>query len=202
MNEIYLSKTFNTTPELYENYIFYIYQKGNKFVLFAGKVNPKTGEIKKLEHTAYSSEDKAKSVLAQYKFNFVKRQEEKQQAKQNKTDMVANAKAKIAKGELVKVGDIFSSSWGYDQTNVDFFKVLEVKGITIKVQQIQSSRIEEIAWEQYMTMPNSEPHPYYPEILTKRLSFWGGELQPSFSINSYSSAQLWNGKPQRISCYA
>lgn len=28
----------------------------------------------------------------------------------------------------VKVGDIFRASWGYDQTNVDFYQVIEVRG--------------------------------------------------------------------------
>ena len=28
----------------------------------------------------------------------------------------------------VKIGDIFHSSWGYDQTNCDFYKLIELKG--------------------------------------------------------------------------
>lgn len=31
----------------------------------------------------------------------------------------------------VKVGDIFVSSWGYDQTNVDFYQVIALKGTTM-----------------------------------------------------------------------
>lgn len=40
----------------------------------------------------------------------------------------AERKADLAKPHNVKVGDIYRTSWGYDQTNVEFFEVVEVKG--------------------------------------------------------------------------
>jgi hypothetical protein len=41
------------------------------------------------------------------------------------------------KNELgIKVGDIFSSSWGYDQTNVNFYEVVSVTARTVKVREI------------------------------------------------------------------
>lgn len=36
----------------------------------------------------------------------------------------------------IKVGDLFSSSWGYDQTNVDFYQVIAVKGKTFTIRPI------------------------------------------------------------------
>lgn len=37
----------------------------------------------------------------------------------------------------VKVGDVFVMSWGYDQTNVDFFQVVEIKGAQmVKIREI------------------------------------------------------------------
>ena len=40
----------------------------------------------------------------------------------------------IIKNDPVKVGDLFYSSWGYDQTNIDYVKVIEVSktGKTVK----------------------------------------------------------------------
>jgi hypothetical protein len=39
----------------------------------------------------------------------------------------------------VKVGDIFVMSWGYDQTNVDYFQVVELKGSQmVKIREIAS----------------------------------------------------------------
>lgn len=36
----------------------------------------------------------------------------------------------MATNKNIKVGDIFSMSWGYDQTNVDFFRVKAKRGKT------------------------------------------------------------------------
>lgn len=44
----------------------------------------------------------------------------------------------------VKVGDIFSASWGYDQTNVDFFQVIALVGETsVRVREVYPKMIEE-----------------------------------------------------------
>lgn len=46
----------------------------------------------------------------------------------------------------VQVGDIFSCSWGYDQTNVDFFQVLKLCGEkSVRVRQVQPKMVEEKA---------------------------------------------------------
>lgn len=44
----------------------------------------------------------------------------------------------------VKVGDIFEMSWGYEQTNVDFFQVISLAGTTsVRVRQVQPVMVEE-----------------------------------------------------------
>jgi len=42
----------------------------------------------------------------------------------------------------IKVGDLFSSSWGYEQTNVDFYQVVAVKGKSFTIRQIKSRTID------------------------------------------------------------
>jgi hypothetical protein len=37
-----------------------------------------------------------------------------------------------------KINDIFYNSWGYDQTNIDFYQVVGVTAKTIKVKEIKS----------------------------------------------------------------
>lgn len=41
----------------------------------------------------------------------------------------------------IKIGDIFYSSWGYEQTNVDFFQVIALKGTTQVVLQAVSLKM-------------------------------------------------------------
>ena len=44
----------------------------------------------------------------------------------------------------VKVGDIFESSWGYEQTNVDFFQVIALVGETsVRVRQVYPEIVKE-----------------------------------------------------------
>lgn len=46
----------------------------------------------------------------------------------------------------VKVGDLFYISWGYEQTNVDFFQVIELKGeASVIVREVYPKMIEEKA---------------------------------------------------------
>lgn len=40
----------------------------------------------------------------------------------------------------VKVGDIYHTSWGYDQTNVEFFEVVEIKGKFAVLREIGCAR--------------------------------------------------------------
>lgn len=48
---------------------------------------------------------------------------------ERKVKRAADRKSELAAAaSAVAVGDIFVSSWGYDQTNVDFYEVVEVKG--------------------------------------------------------------------------
>jgi len=64
-----------------------------------------------------------------------------------KQDRLAE-KAK-ARGEFVnpyKVGDILYGSWGYDQTNVDFFQILEVGNRSLKIRKIASRSLETTSW--------------------------------------------------------
>lgn len=49
----------------------------------------------------------------------------------------------------IKVGDIFKMSWGYEQTNVDFFRVEELKGktqVVLKEVYLEMEKDDSISW--------------------------------------------------------
>ena len=46
------------------------------------------------------------------------------------------------KPEDVQIGDVLYTSWGYDMTIVDFYKVIERKAKSIKLQRIEGKRID------------------------------------------------------------
>ena len=71
----------------------------------------------------------------------------------------------------VEVGSFFECSWGYDQTNVDFYKVVEISpsGKTVKVQR-WANKSDDLSGR---VVPGD---------------------RPAFTVNSYSVANLWDGR--------
>jgi hypothetical protein len=90
----------------------------------------------------------------------------------------------------VKVNDIFYSSWGYDQTNIDFYIVVEVLKSSVKVVSIGEDRTY-TGPMQGNCIPNLSAKG--TKVITKRLNIVNNK--PSFKIASYASAYPWNGQP-------
>ena len=96
--------------------------------------------------------------------------------------------------ESIKVGDIIVCSWGYDQTNVEFYQVVEKKGVTCKVQEIGQKVVEETQGCDYVR-PNPEVKCGKP--VTKRINGSGGftfdvfNLYPDEGNPRYQTASGW-----------
>lgn len=97
----------------------------------------------------------------------------------------------------LKIGDILYSSWGYDQTNVDFYQVIDVLNKTIKIREIESAMPQ--GEDGFMT-GNIIP---VKDKFTKEKTLLKRVLPDNcIKITSFSWARLWDGKPKRISWYA
>lgn len=139
----------------------------------------------------------------------------------------------------VEVGSVFVSSWGYDQTNVDFYKVVGLTPKGVKVQQWSSATVSDdggpityvtagsgprmvTVWpkasreeltacgecsafstSQYGTPGNASrwcsehgPREQASPVMLKRLSSYDGGKSVYFSVNSFSSARLWDGEKE------
>jgi hypothetical protein len=114
---------------------------------------------------------KTKYILAEKKF-FIEKEMEKKRKK------------KIAKEELasLSIGDIFVSSWGYEQTNVDFFQLISLKGQTGEFKSISYHTIE-------VTGPMSEYVRPSPNEFVGNNTFKARLNGNGFKINSYSHAR-------------
>jgi hypothetical protein len=56
----------------------------------------------------------------------------------------SDLKAERSKPHTLKVGDILVSSWGYDQTNIDFYQVTRVVGpMSVEIRAIGSKSLGE-----------------------------------------------------------
>lgn len=85
----------------------------------------------------------------------------------------------------VKVGDVFRSSWGYDQTNIDYYEVISVSSKTATICQI-GCLSESTAWLQGESVPNlgafiGKP---FKKLIQKR----SAESGAYFNISSFETA--------------
>lgn len=89
-------------------------------------------------------------LIQGYYFNDEQRRENwvKEQMNNIKSRIEYNEKQKTAKKEAVaghtfKVGDCLYQSWGYDQTNIDFFEVVEVLPRSVKIRPISQIMVKD-----------------------------------------------------------
>jgi hypothetical protein len=91
----------------------------------------------------------------------------------------------------IQLGTIFCDSWGYDQTNVDFYEVTKIiSDKTFEITAISCQRLEE---NEEKVIPVSQA--YHGEPMRKRLNKYGGISLP------YGSARLWDGKPKYCTAF-
>jgi hypothetical protein len=99
------------------------------------------------------------------------------------------ADKKAARANFVnplKAGDVLVSSWGYDQTNIDFYEVVSVKAKSVKIMKIGSKCVEMNGPGGNRVIPDKGN--YYGEAMTKVVGAGG-----SVRIASYASAYPWDG---------
>jgi len=119
-----------------------------------------------------------------------------------------------------KVGDILHHSWGYDQTNCDFYQVTEVKPASVVLRKIGTKTVpgsegfmscsllpEKDAFiekgHHALTKYGDDITPDKPSIF-KKVSFYvkeDGSLRYFIPV-PYGWCDLWEGKPESSSWYA
>ena len=99
----------------------------------------------------------------------------------------AKKKAAIEeKAKAIKVGDIYYTSWGYEQTNVEFYKVVEIKGKKVTLIEVAEKIAEtDGACDYVVPVPEAE----IGEPFTRMVGEYG------FKIDKCAYATKWNGKP-------
>jgi len=106
----------------------------------------------------------------------------------------AERREKLAKPHKLQVGHILVSSWGYDQTNVDYYQVTALKGArSVELRRI-GSVIDTDLIDQGSCTPRLDD--FRGDAFVKRVDEYN-----SVKIESYAYARLWDGKPMRWSSY-
>ena len=97
--------------------VAYLYERGDRFfaAMFSGK------RAKPDHHYRFRTEEQ-RAASVRHHFESV---EAREQAK------IERKRAEQAKGRGVEVGDILRCSWGYEQTNIDYYEVTALIGKTM-----------------------------------------------------------------------
>lgn len=88
----------------------------------------------------------------------------------------------------LKEGDILVSSWGYDQTNIDFYEVIKLLDKQVVIKEIAKNIISSDGYGSDKVVP--VPGHYIGTPMRKAVS-----SRNSVKISSYAYASLWSGKP-------
>ena len=90
--------------------------------------------------------------------------------------------------KTLKEGDILVSSWGYDQTNIDYYKIVRKSAGSVWIQKLKKEYLEQTGWAHYKVVPSDE---FASETeLVKRY-----KTGDNVKISNYAWAYLWDGKP-------
>jgi len=108
------------------------------------------------------------------------------------------AEERLAYAHDYKPGDILHTSWGYDQTNIEFFQVVAVPSSkSITVREIAQRHTDKPTGNDMAAFTMPVPGDFIGAAVTKRVS-------PSGSIKfaSYRYAWRWDGRERYCSWYA
>ena len=112
----------------------------------------------------------------------------------SKKKWAADKKAQAEKNQKsYQVGDILISSWGYDQTNVDYYQVIERTAKMATIQKIGKEYLDSGYPSEEKVMPVKDAFVGKPK--KKKVGTYG------INLNSYATASLWDGKPDYQTAY-
>ncbi|OIN57144.1 hypothetical protein [Arsenicibacter rosenii] len=93
----------------------------------------------KSQKPAWHYRFKSAEAQQQYEQNFLQSVREAEEQKRKMSEQ-KNAL------HTLKEGDILYSSWGWEQTNIDFFQIIAVKSKTLTLQEIGATSVETTGW--------------------------------------------------------
>jgi hypothetical protein len=122
----YIPKGSRKVADKKSSAVVYLYERPGKFIVMAFH-----GKARKPDfHYSYGTEAQRTKRVAEFFAAW-------QGIEGRKVETRAAQKAWV---NPYKVGDLFRRSWGYDQTNVDWYEVVSVKGKRLAVREIAQER--------------------------------------------------------------
>lgn len=114
-----------------------------------------------------------------------------------KVKSAAQASSKSMYVEGVEVGQVFVASWGYEQTNIDFYQVVGVTAKSIKLRPIAKDKKydSDFTVGGYATPIKDQ---FTGEVFTRRYN----SAYQTVKVSDCSYAGIWGGRPESFTSYA
>lgn len=171
----------NATREDYKKYVIITYTKQGRFIVAIYTHNT----IKPGYHYIFKTEEERQNFINKSKLNADRNEQAQKQYKEQAEK----------ENNTIQSGSILVSSWGYEQTNVDFYIVTERKNDFITLHRIGSKRSYDNLGDRGKVIPDATVKE--GEKFRKKLNTYGG-----CKISSFQYAKLWDGEPMYWSSYA
>jgi len=177
-----LIKTNNGTQEDFLNHIIFLYTNNNKPVLAIFGPRGHRPET----HFNFKNEAQRANYLADQKTSIQRRHDQDE----------ARMKQYTEEKKGFEVGKILRSSWGCEQTNIDYYLIIERKNDFVTLQEIGENRQTDPRYgDRGTTTPDTNKK--VGEPFKKKVSKFA-----SIELASYKFGRLWDEKPDYWSSYA
>ena len=147
----------------------------------------------------FDSEESREGILDDYR----KEAERKAELRRARNAEKKAAKdAAFANGNPYKVGDIMVNSWGYEQTNIDYYIVTKVGRRSVTIQAIGKKMVpsEGFAPMSGHCVPDPDNILTNEKPMVKILQNYGGDKL--YVPMRFGAMSKWEGKPNYVSWYA
>lgn len=130
-----------------QNYSFDLYKRRDvvrfsscPYAVIYKKDTPKGkySKFKIIEHIVFDSIEKAEAYINRLIDKIEQRAKERNEAK----EAIKQANKACKASDFFQIGDIVYNSWGYEQTNIDFYVVTKITDKKINIVSIGSSMVE------------------------------------------------------------
>ena len=130
----------------------------------------------------------------------------------NWVDVKPGGAADVVGPHGVKVGDVFVESWGYDQTNIDYYEVVRLMPQSVELIHIPAKTVGEgerlrlipdVGARHELRQFNGQPdksHRWGASFI-KRVAA-GYDNKPSVRLTSFSHGYLWDGESSHFDTIA
>ena len=117
---------------------------------------------------------------------------------------VEEYRARSNGGHTLKVGDIITNSWGYDQTNVDWYRVVRVSNVYVWLETVGGHLVE-------ATGPMAGMESLHVDVSGDDPTKWGAKGSGKITKHKasgqsvtmkFGSGSRWDGRPLYSSWYA